>query len=90
MAANHIREVKVCCSKKSEFEFLATFEIEFKELSEMHKTCDLELCKIIRPLVLDTVSVSDTFEMYLYWHIDTFFMENVSVYQYILRCRYFF
>ena len=43
-----------------------------------------------RPLVLDTVSVSDTFKMYLYRHIDTFFMENVSVYQYILCCRYFF
>ena len=42
-----------------------------------------------RPLVLDTVSVSDTFEMYLYRHIDTFFIENVLVYQYILCCRYF-
>ena len=43
-----------------------------------------------RPLVLDTVSLSDTFEMYLYWHIDTFFMENVLVYQYISCCRYFY
>ena len=43
----------------------------------------------VRPLVLDTVSVSDTLEMYLYRHIDTFFIENVLVYQYILCCRYF-
>ena len=43
-----------------------------------------------RPLVLDTVSVSDTFKMYLYRHIDTFFMENVSVYQYVSCCQDFF
>ena len=70
-------------------------------LSKWRFLCYLHLVKCLsskmtfefthsRPLVLDTVSVSDTFKMYLYQHIDTFFMENVSVYQYILCCRYFF
>ena len=56
-----------------------------------HYTTKVQIVEhVCRPLVLDTVSVSDTFKMYLYRHIDTFFMENVSVYQYILCCRYFF
>ena len=58
----------------------------FNELANWYGTSSL----FCRPLVLDTVSVSDTFKMYLYRHIDTFFMENVSVYQYILCCWYFF
>ena len=44
---------------------------------------------LARPLVLDAVTASDTFEMYLYWNTDTFFMENVFVYLYILCCHFF-
>ena len=43
-----------------------------------------------RPLVLDTVSVSDTFKMYQYRHIDTFFINVLKKYQYIFSCQYFF
>ena len=62
------------------------------EIRLLQSTIDLEYFISIssRPLVLDTVSVSYTFNMNLYRHIDTFLMENVSVYEYILCCPILF